>query len=285
MKLKIFVAAVAVVVAWFAGHQLANGIHFSVAGGGDAQTFAAGVGAGEQVVNDSCALAPGARVEVSGINGPVEIVTTDSETAEIHVENNVSDARDLDYHKIIVTHGADFLSVRGENKGSGGWGFLRWLTGRGSSGRSAHQRVTLKVPRKVEVATRGINGAVHVGEVEGAVRVSGVNGAVTVARANGSAEVSGVNGTVTLGVAQLADEGVRVSGVNGDIELRLAADTNADLSVGGLSGSVTNELRNATVNGDGDNNNHRAKFSARVGAGGAEIRLSGIHGDVHLANI
>jgi hypothetical protein len=278
MKLKIFVATIAVVVAWFAGHHLFSRVHVSVAGSSESGSFAAGIGAGEQVVNDSYALSPGARVEVSGVNGPVEITTTDGETAEVHVENSVSDGADLEYHKISVTHGADFISVRAENRK--GDHFLRWLLGHGNG--TAHQRVVLKLPRRVEVVARGINGELRVGEVEGAVQVSGVNGAVTVARATGCADVSGVNGTVTLGVAQLADEGVRVSGVNGDIELRLAADTNADLSVGGLSGSVTNDLRNATVDDDGENNNHRSKFSARVGTGGAPIKLSGIHGDVHL---
>jgi hypothetical protein len=282
MKLKLVVVVFAVVVAWFAGHHLFHAVHVS-AGDTDAPTFTVGTGANEQIVNDSYALSPGARVEVTGINGPVEIVTTESNVAEIHVENYVSDARDLEYHKITIEHGADFLTVRGENRGNGGWGFFRWLVGHAARSKDAHQRVVLKVPRKVEVATRGINGAVKIGELEGAVHVSGVNGAVTIARASGRAEVSGINGGVTLSVAQLADEGVRVSGVNGNIDLKLAADTNADLNVSGLSGSVTNDLKNATVDDEGDG--HRSKFNARLGAGGAPIMLSGIHGDVHLATI
>ncbi len=208
-------------------------------------------------------------------------MTTDGATAEVHVENEASDARDLEYHRVSVDHGADYITVRGQNR-SGGWGFLRWLTGRGGSSRSARQRVVLKVPRRVEVAARGVNGEVKIGEVEGAVRVSGVNGPVTLARISGRADVSGVNGPVALTLARL-DDGVRVSGVNGDIELRLAADTNADLDVGGLMGSVTNDLKNASVDNGGDNNN--SKFSARVGTGGPPIRLSGIHGNVHLASV
>lgn len=278
MKLKIFVVVIVVVVAWLAGRHF---IHFPVAGSGDSRSFAASAGDGRQLINDSYALSPGARVEVSGINGPVEIVTTDGATAEVHVENEASDARDLQYHQIAVEHGADYITIRGQNR-SGGWGFLRWLTGRGGGSRSARQSVVLKVPRRVEVAARGVNGELKIGEVEGAVRVSNVNGPVTVARASGRADVSGVNGPITLAVGKL-DEGVRVSGVNGDIELKLAADTNADVDVGGLMGSVTNDLKNASVDTGSDNNN--SKFSARVGAGGPPIRLSGIRGNVHLANV
>lgn len=279
MKLKLVVVMFAVVVAWFAGHHLFRAVHVSV-GGADAPTFTVGTGANEQIVNDSYALSPGARVEVTGINGPVEIVTTESNVAEIHIENYVSEARDLEYHKITVEHGTDFLRVRGENRGNGGWGFFSWLVGHAPRSGDAHQRVVLKVPRKVEVATRGINGAVKVGELEGAVRVSGVNGEVTVARAAGDAQFSGVNGNVTISVANLADEGVRVSGVNGDILVRLAQDANADVSVSGFSGDVDYDLKNVTVTDAA-----RSTWIARIGAGGPLIRMSGIHGNVHFAGV
>jgi hypothetical protein len=276
MKLKIFVAILAVVVAWFAGRH-----YYRVAGQtgtGDAQTLAEKVEAGEQVVNDSYALDPGARVEVSGINGPVDIMTTDGGVAEIHIENSTSDARSLEYHKITVEHGADHLFVRAEHKNDGGWGLLRWLIGRGGSSARVQQRVVLKVPRRVDVAARGINGAVRIGELDGAVRVAGVNGEVTVASAAGRAEFAGVNGGVTFAMSRLEDAGVRVSGVNGNIEMRLATDANADIRVSGLNGSVNNDLKNLTVDDES-----RSKFIAHVGAGGASIRMSGISGNIHLA--
>jgi hypothetical protein len=278
MKLKLVVVVFAVIVAWFAGHHLFRAVHVSV--GEDAPTFIAGTGANEQIINDSYTLAPGARVEVTGINGPVEIVTTESNVAEIHIENYVSEARDLEYHKITVEHGADFLTVRGENRGNGGWGFFRWLTGHAARSKDAHQRVVLKVPRKVEVATRGINGAVKVGELEGAVHVSGINGEVTVARAAGDAQFSGVNGNVTFSVANPADEGVRISGVNGDILVRLAQDANADVSVSGFSGDVDYDLKNVSITDAA-----RSKWIARIGAGGPLIRMSGIHGNIHFAGV
>jgi hypothetical protein len=278
MKLKIFVAVLAVMVAWFAGRQFYRVAGQSAVAGGDAQTVAETIKAGEQVVNDSQALNPGARVEVSGINGPVDIMTTDGSVAEIHVENNASDARDLDSHRITIDRASDHIVVRGENKSGGGLGFLRWLLGRG--GGSVRQRVTLKVPRRVDVVARGIDGALRVGVLEGAARVSGINGEVTVARAAGHAEFSGVNGNVTFAVARLEDEGVRVSGVNGNIELRLDEDANADVRVGGLSGKVDYDLKNVTVEDGGGNH---SKFSARIGTGGAPIRMSGISGNIHLA--
>ncbi|MCA1632402.1 MAG: hypothetical protein LC785_01925 [Acidobacteria bacterium] len=280
MKLKIFVAVLAVAIAWFAGRQFYRVAGQNEVAGGDAQTVAEQIKAGEQTVNASQTLDAGARVEVSGINGPVDIMTTEGNVAEIHIENSVSDARDLDAHKITIDRAADRLVVRGENKNGGGLGLLRWLIGRGGSSTTVRQRVVLKVPRRVEVVARGINGALRVGELEGAVRVSGINGEVTVARAAGRADFSGINGNVTFAVAHIEDAGVRVSGVNGNIELRLDREVNADVRVGGLNGSVDYDLKNVTVEDGGENH---SRFVARIGAGGAPIRMSGISGNIRLA--
>src|ERR1044072_5372749 len=93
-------------------------------------------------------LDAGARVEVSGINGSVEVGTADTDTAEGHVVRTADDAGDLAYHKIPVELTASSLVVRGEQ--DGGRGFWRWLWG-GGGGR-VKQDVTLTLPRRVEFA-------------------------------------------------------------------------------------------------------------------------------------
>jgi hypothetical protein len=113
----------------------------------------------------------------------------------------------------------------------------------------------------------------------GAAAVSGVNGSVEVASGAGASAVSGVNGSVAFDLASLGPEGVEVSGVNGAVEMRLAQTVNADVDVSGLNGRVSNELQNATVG-----EQSRQRFSARVGAGGPRIALSGINGGVTLAS-
>src|SRR5437763_639435 len=139
-------------------------------------------------------LDAGARVEVSGINGPVEIRTSDTDTAEVRVVRTADDAGDLEYNKVVVELTASGVVVRGENNGARG--FWRWLWGGG--GGCVKQEVTLDVPRRVEVLTKGVNGNVHVGEVDGPVAVEGVNGRVEVAQSLGRSEIKGVNGGVGL---------------------------------------------------------------------------------------
>jgi hypothetical protein len=287
MKLKIFVALLLVAGAWVAGRVYINGR--SLAGqphptegresANEAGAAVEGVVAEEngstvQRINESFRLAAGARVEVTGINGPVEIATAEGDKAEIQIEARAENARALRRGRINIERADDRLVVRGPQNNGGG--FFSWLTG-GGGGRAKHS-VKLLLPRKVELVASGVNGPVRVGEIDGGLDVTGVNGAVEVASAAGRAEVSGVNGAVSFALASLGPEGVEVSGVNGRVELRLAPAVNADVDVSGLNGRVNNELQNAAVG-----EQSRARFSARVGAGGPPITLSGINGGVTLA--
>ncbi|HLL73906.1 MAG TPA: hypothetical protein VK421_01305 [Pyrinomonadaceae bacterium] len=283
MKLKIFIAVLLVAGAWVAGRAYFRGGDREPQQAAESHAVAgesapgAGVvteegGAAVQRINESYRLAPGARVEVTGINGPVEIATGEGDKAEVQIEARADDAKSLERGRVRIEQANDRLVVRGSQ---GGGGFLSWVTGRG--GRAKHN-VRLLLPRTVALSTSGVNGRVRVGELEGAVDVTGVNGHVELSSAAGGAEVSGVNGAVSFALSRVGENGVVISGVNGRVELRLAPTVNADVDVTGLNGRVNNELQNAAVE-----EQSRARFSARVGAGGPRITLSGINGGVTLA--
>jgi len=218
-------------------------------------------------IRRSVQLKPGARVEVTGINGPVEIETGTSDTAEIHIVRSARSREDLEFRKILIESSPDSLVIRVE-KDNGKKVKVR-------------QRVTLKLPRQVELTAGGVNGRVIVGESDGAVKVWGVNGAVEVAQATGFSEISGINGRVSVTIKNLGERGVEVSGINGAVELRFANDINADLRVSGVNGKVSPDLPNVTLQGDVTRNN----FRAQIGSGGSPITASGINGSLRLSRI
>lgn len=222
-------------------------------------------------VRQSYQLTPGATVKVSGINGAVEIETTSGSTAEVYILRSARNRADLEHRKIIIEHTGASLVVRGENDNEKRYG-------RGENPQ-VRQRVTLRLPRQIDLTASGINGKTTVGEVDGPVRVSGVNGKVEVAQAVGYSELSGINGTVTITISQLGERGIRVSGINGAVELRFADALNADLKVTGINGSVSAEMPNVSVLGTVG----RSNFNARIGAGGAPINVSGVNGRVRLS--
>jgi len=227
-------------------------------------------------MRQSYQLSTGARVEVAGISGAVKIETADIDTAEVAIVRYAATRAALEHHKIIVDHSPTSLTVHGEKNDSSVRSMLAHLLTRRDDVR---QEVTLRLPRRVQLFTNGVNGRVTIGEVDGAVSVHGVNGRVEIAQAADHAEVSGVNGGVTMTLAGLGERGVKISGVNGGIELRFANDANASFEVHGINGGVHSDAPDIIVEKDNDD---RSNVTARIGKGGAPVSLNGINGGVRL---
>lgn len=219
-------------------------------------------------IHQSYQLTPGAHLDISGINGTVQIETSDTNTAEIDIVRTAGSRKDLDSTKIVIEHTANSLTIRGENNQS----FWRNLV-RGE----VKQQVIVRAPRQIALEAHGINGHVKIGEIEGGVDLSGINGGLEVAQTEGHSDIHGVNGGVTLNVKELGKDGLEMSGINGGVELRLAADLNADLEAHGINGSVRSEIQSVTVEKE-----NRSNYSARIGSGGSPISINGINGGVRL---
>jgi hypothetical protein len=220
--------------------------------------------------HQSYQLSAGARVEVRGINGSVDVETSSGSVAEVDIIRSARNREDLEYRKIIVEQTPSSLVVRSDND--------REKSNFGRN-RDVRQRVTLKLPRAVDLGVSGVNGRVGVGEIDGPVRLSGINGKVDVAQALGYSDISGINGRVKVTISQLGERGIHVSGVNGGVELFFAEDLNADLDVTGINGSVNTDVANVTIFGKLD----RQNFHAKIGSGGSPIKVTGINGHVKLA--
>ncbi len=216
-------------------------------------------------------LQPGARLDVQGINGKVEIQTSDTRTAEVYVLRTAKDSESLSRREVTIEQTATGLLVRGkEARHLGIWEHL--------FGSNPNEQVTIKAPRQIALSLKGINGRVTSGDVDGTIEAKGINGRVELGQASESAEIDGINGSVVVGLKQLGERGARISGVNGGIELRLANGLNADLTARGMNGKVRSDIPEITV----DEEDHGSRYSARIGIGGVPITLSGINGNVRL---
>jgi DUF4097 and DUF4098 domain-containing protein YvlB len=247
--------------------------------GGVRQSLSRAVGASSddsqgdlrEEIRKSFELQPGARVEVQGINGSVEIQTSDTKTAEVYVLRTANSRDSLTRREVVMEQTANGLLVKGkEARHAGVWEHI--------FGRNPNEQVTIKAPRQIALALKGVNGRVSSGDIDGPVEAKGINGKVELGQTSGSVEISGINGRISVGLRQLDDSGVRVSGVNGGIELRLANGLNADLTAKGMNGNVRSEIPEVTV----DKQDHGSGYSARIGSGGSLITISGINGNVRL---
>jgi hypothetical protein len=215
-------------------------------------------------------LKPGARVEVQGINGSVEIQTSDTKTAEVVVRRTADSPSSLRRREMSVEQTPDGLLVRSRQGHVGLWEHLFV--------RDPKEDVTIKAPRQIALSLKGINGRLVAGDIEGPLELKGLNGKVELGQAMNSIQISSVNGNISVGVKQLSGDGARLNGVNGNIELRLASGLNADLTARGMNGSVRSEISEVTV----DKEEYGSRYSARIGKGGAPIDIKGINGNLRL---
>ena len=81
-----------------------------------------------QEIRQTYELAPGARVEISGLNGAVKIETSDTKTAEIYIERTASSQEALDHRKITIEADANSLRISGGKSEDAGF-FSRFFDG------------------------------------------------------------------------------------------------------------------------------------------------------------
>lgn len=227
---------------------------------------------GRDVMHKTFTLDAGAHVEVRGINGSVEVKTADTDTADVQVVRTTDNAEALEYSNVNIDGSASNLVVSCDNRG--GHGFWRWLWGGGN----VRQEVTLTLPRRVELLTKGVNGPVNVGEVDGPVSVEGINGRVEVAGSSGRVSMKGINGQVKFAVAHLGQDGMDIKGVNGNIEVRFKELVDADIDVKGNNGGLTLNVPNVTMQ---ERQGH-SSMRARLGSGGTQIDIKGVNGQIRF---
>ncbi|MGH9835693.1 MAG: hypothetical protein ACRD9Y_21960 [Blastocatellia bacterium] len=222
-------------------------------------------------IRRSYTLKPGADVIVSGINGPVEIETGETDHAEVLIVRSAKKRDDLQFRKVSIEHDPIQLRIRVEED-------RRSLFSAFGSIPEGRQRVMLKLPRKVAVEANGVNGNVTVGEIEGGVEVRGVNGQVNIAQATG-ANFRGVNGKIDATIAKLSDNGIDLSDVNGNTTLRFVGEVNANVQARGHNGKVESDLPNLE---ERKGEKRYGRYEARIGTGGAQIAIRGVNGNVYL---
>jgi len=255
-------------------------------------------------INQTYQLAPGARVEVSSIRGPVEILTSDTATAEVKIVRTARNRADLEYHKIEVEQSGNSLVVRGEQESE---------RGRGQSVQVNH-RVILKLPRRIDLTVSSVSGSLKAGDVDGETHVSSISGSANIGdvagklvvssisgnlevgnvgaearvrsisgnlrigQVNGSLDVSSVSGGVSTTLVNLNPQGIQIKSVSGSVEIGFKSDVNADFNADSVSGQVYLDVPNVIR----DSQENSSKVRARIGTGGTPITIFSVSGNIRL---
>ena len=255
-------------------------------------------------INQTYKLEHGARVEVSSIRGPVEIVNGDGATAEVHIIRSARTRADLEYHKIEVSQTGNSLVVRG----------VQEPEQRQRQNIQVDHHVKLKLPRSIDLSVKSVSGWIKVGDVDGPTQVSSISGSadignvggklevksisgsvevgnvgadarvksisgsLSLGQVNGSLDVSSVSGSLNATLLSLSPQGIHIRSVSGSIEIKFQSEVNADFKAESVSGHVYLDVPNVTRDTEEKSSNVRA----RIGGGGTPITISSVSGNIRL---
>jgi hypothetical protein len=217
-------------------------------------------------IDKSFILPAKARVDVSAINGSVDIVAVDGDTANVQLERTGRSREEMDCNHIVLEQVSGSLLIQSTNIG-----------GQGCQTIQVKHRLLLSLPRHVDLSIHGVSGPINIGEIEGALRISGNSGHINLAQSGSGSRITGNSGTTTIKLRKLDARGLEVSGNSGAIKLYVDEELNVDVKVRGLSGTASSELPNVTFTKTG-----AADYYARIGSGGPTINADGNSGSISL---
>jgi DUF4097 and DUF4098 domain-containing protein YvlB len=222
-------------------------------------------------------LAAGGRVSLSNINGAVKVQTWERAEVKLDAVKRAYTAERLREAQIKVDASANRIRIETEYPESS----LRWSDRDGERHENpASVEYTLTVPRGAGIDEINlINGSLNIAGVAGPVKASSINGRVTATGLSGPVNLSVVNGRLEATLDRLSDAGdVNLSAVNGPLVVTLPSDANATVRASTVHGGITNDFNLPVRVGEYVGRD----LEGRIGAGGADVRLSNVNGSVQL---
>lgn len=247
--------------------------------------------------------APVTELHVRIVNGAVNVVGTDEDSARLEVS-------ELDGPPLQVTHRGGTLTVAYEDLP---WkGFLKWLDHKGWRRRAV---VSLAVPVRTRVEVGVVGAAAFVSGIRGPAAVKGIAGDTTLVGLSGPVRADTVSGdveaqsltgdlrfasvsgdlTVVEGsgssvradtvsgsmIVDLDPEGptdVKLTSVSGEIAIRLPDPADVVVEANTAGGAISNAFDDLRVGGQWGAH----KLTGRLGAGNGTLRATTVSGSIAL---
>lgn len=220
-------------------------------------------------------LTRGRTLEVSGINGSIEVEGTSGGDVVVDAEKRYrrSDPGDV---KIVVERTQDGMRVCAlYRRGDGS--FNEDCDHQSTHNNDVEVKFHVKVPAGVNLVAKTVNGRVEIDDLHGDVEAATVNGGIELAT-TGLATANTVNGSirVTMGEGDWND-GLEFRTVNGSIDVTMPGNVDAILDATSMNGHVDSDFPITT---SGRISSHR--LVGTIGDGGPRLRMSTINGGIEL---
>jgi DUF4097 and DUF4098 domain-containing protein YvlB len=220
---------------------------------------------------------PGGRVEISNVNGRINVRPAEGNAVEITVQKVVragsSEAAKAAFDRIEIKEESSPTLVKFETKLQRSEGFM----GRGPS---LQVEYSLRVPPTVELHVSTVNGGVEIEGVGGKVNAEATNGGIRARDVGGAIQASTTNGGVEVDLLKVPEDGVKLECTNGGIKLRLPSDGKASISARITNGGI--DTSGLTLDTVGEQN--RRRLEGRLNGGGPRIELEGVNGGIRISS-
>ena len=222
-------------------------------------------------------LRPGGLVEISNVNGKIDVVTGEGNTVEVVAtkigQGANTEAAKQTLSRIEIREGssADGIKIETHFDRSGGglFGHANWQV-----------QYKVKVPMSAELKLSNVNGGLEIAGVAGRITAEATNGGIRARDIAGTIEATTTNGGVDVDLSKVTEGGARLECTNGGIHLRLPADaaasvsarvTNGGIDTGGLAFQTRGETSRRRMDGD-------------LNGGGPRITLAGTNGGISISS-
>lgn len=222
-------------------------------------------------------LKPGGRLEISNVNGKIEVEPAAGESVEVVAEKSVraasvEAAKDA-LNRIEIQESVSPDNVRIETKVQRGTGSLF-----GGMHQEVHYKV--KVPPALEVRVTTVNGGIELSGLKGRITAEATNGGVRARDVSGAIDASTTNGGVEVELARVTESGAKLGCTNGGIKLTLPSDAKATISARVTNGGINTSGVNIETTGE----NSRRRLEGRMNGGGPRIDIEGTNGGIRIAS-
>lgn len=252
----------------------------------------------EEKIQKSFTMPPAGQksLEIDNIWGSIEVVADTTDKVELSVArtNRAESKEKLEKAKKEVT--LDITQEVGELKMYVNGPFRCQCDdcrhSREDDGYRVKMDFMVHVPRDIDIKVKTVNeGRVVVRNTNGSFAVRNVNGDIEMDNVAGSGTARTVNGPVVVSFRQNPHENSEFKTVNGKIELRFAHDLSADFRFKTFNGGIYSDFPVTAMPVHGIQEERRGgkvvyradRFTgARVNAGGPEIQIENLNGDIRI---
>lgn len=224
---------------------------------------------------NSYQLAPGGRVEVSNINGKINVEPSSGDRVEVVAVKTARAATAeaaksmLERVEINVDASRSDLRIATKVPRTGGWFEMG----------GTQVKYTVRVPNGADLKFTTVNGGVEITGVTGTVKAEATNGAVVARQISGTVDASTTNGGVEVELAKIGEGGARLECTNGGLKLKLPSDAKATISASITNGGIDySGLALETTEAS------RRRVEGRLNGGGPQIRIEGTNGGIVIAS-